>query len=391
MRGIAAMMVVYGHAAMLMPMQYNTAFTTEVVLFEAKSAVVFFFVLSGFVLGESVRRLISDGLPLWLARYAVIRIFRLVPVFWLSKVLGAAVCIVSARYQLSDMGPWYYMAAAKSPPTWGALIEGLATLSISFNGVLWSIRLEYWMIALLPPMVLLSHRIPVWADLVVILAGCGIGRALIYPSMHGFEFADLCYSYCFYIGVALSKIVDALDRFRPLLCSGVTAILSFALMLRLQRLTAGGFDWGTKLILDGVLSAPLVAWADVTRRSLGARLLSVRPLVRLGDMSYSVYAYGQCLLVLTTIIVVPMLPHEMMNNPWGGAFITLLCPTVSLALLLPLSWLSYVYVEQKSTRLGRRISLAIPSLLLGRIPAPSAARSAPLPEKQRFISKARVG
>ena len=51
-------------------------------------------------------------------------------------------------------------------------------------------------------------------------------------------------------------------------------------MLRLQRLTAEGFDWGNKLILDGLLSAPLIAWAHVTRRSLGARLLTVRPLVR---------------------------------------------------------------------------------------------------------------
>ena len=170
MRGIAALMVVYGHAAMLMPMQNNAAFTTEVVLFEAKSAVVFFFVLSGFVLGESVRRLLSDGLPLWFARYAIIRIARLLPIFWLSTVLGAAICIVSARYQLSDMGPWYYSAAAKNAPTWGALVDALAKLSISFNGNLWSIRVEYWMIALLPPMVLgqilpLSSQAAAWGVL----------------------------------------------------------------------------------------------------------------------------------------------------------------------------------------------------------------------------------
>jgi len=49
MRGIAAMMVVYGHAVYLMPMQTNAALTTQVVLFEANSAAVFFFfVLSGF-------------------------------------------------------------------------------------------------------------------------------------------------------------------------------------------------------------------------------------------------------------------------------------------------------------------------------------------------------
>jgi peptidoglycan/LPS O-acetylase OafA/YrhL len=336
-----------------------------------------FFVLSGFVLGESVQRLLSDGLPLWLARYVIIRIARLLPVFWLSTVLAAAIYIASAHYQLADMGVWYYAVAPKNPPTWAALIEALATLSTSFNGVLWSIRVEYWMIALLPPMVLLSRRIPLWADLVIILAGCGLGRTLIYPSLSGSELAFLCYAYCFYIGVALPKIIEALGRFRSLLCSGVTAILSFAMMLRLQRLTAGGFDWGTKLILDGLLSAPLIAWAHVTKLSFGARLLTLRPLVPVGDMSYSVYAYGQSLLVLTTIIVVPMLPYGMRSDRWGAALITLLCPTVSLALLLPLSWISYVQAEQRATRFGRRIAVAITSLRRSGIPAPIAMQSVP--------------
>lgn len=57
--------------------------------------------------------------------------------------------------------------------------------------------------------------------------------------------------------------------------------------------------------------------------------------------------------------------------------LTLLCPTVSLVILLPMSWLSYVYVEQKAPCLGRRFSLAISSFLPRGIPTPSAMQSVP--------------
>jgi hypothetical protein len=56
---------------------------------------------------------------------------------------GCSNCIVSARHQLADMGVWYYMVASKNPPTWSMLIEALAKLQISFNGALWSIRVEF--------------------------------------------------------------------------------------------------------------------------------------------------------------------------------------------------------------------------------------------------------
>jgi peptidoglycan/LPS O-acetylase OafA/YrhL len=120
MRGIAAMIVVYGHAMFLVPIEANALFVKESLLFQAKTAVVFFFVLSGFVLWESVRRLQCDGSPLWFARYVVTRLTRLVPIVWSSTLLGAAVAIISSRYQLSDMGEWYYAIAAKSAPTWDA-------------------------------------------------------------------------------------------------------------------------------------------------------------------------------------------------------------------------------------------------------------------------------
>ena len=73
----------------------------------------------------------------------------------------------------------------------------------------------------------------------------------------------------------------------------------------------------------------------------------------LGDMSYSVYAYGVSLLIPVTIATVSVLPHGLRASPHGGAFITLFCPTLSLALLLPLSWISYTWVELPAVKFGR--------------------------------------
>jgi peptidoglycan/LPS O-acetylase OafA/YrhL len=234
------------------------------------------------------------------------------------------------------------------------------------------------MIAILPPMVILSRKIPVWADAVVILAGCALARIVVDQSLYKpTEFlAVACWAYCFYVGVALPKVVASLGRHRWILCSGVSAMLSLTLMVGLTVILHSRATWGTKLILDGLLTAPMIAWAHVTTGSIGAKMLRLRPLVVLGDMSYSVYAYGTSLLIPTAIVIVSMFPHSMRTEPRGGAVLTLLCPTVSLVILLPMSWLSYVYIEQKATDLGRRISLAIASLRLRGVREPTGQRSA---------------
>jgi len=351
MRGIAALVVVYGHAAGLRPPQLNAAFRYELV-FQAKTAVVFFFVLSGFVLGSSVRRL--RGESLWFGRYVVIRIARLVPIFCTSTLLGAAVAVISLRHPITDMGPWYYAVTSSQAPTLAQVFDTLLTQQISFNGVLWSIRVEYWMIPLLPLMVLVSDRASSLIDIIIIALGCALAACVVNKSLY--EPSDLwavpCWAYCFYLGVALNKIIQSLGRFGELLFSGGSALIAFVLMIVLLHYLRGGL-WGAKLIIDGLLSTVLVGWAHKNHDSIGARLLQWRPLVLLGDMSYSVYAYGVSLLIPVTIATVSVLPHGLRASPHGGAFITLFCPTLSLALLLPLSWISFTWVELPAVKFGR--------------------------------------
>jgi len=128
------LMVVHGYAAYPMPTQTNAAFTTQVVIFGGQLGRCFFFVLSGFVLGESVRRLLSDSLRLWPARYVLIRIAPTATSILTFHCIGG-----SSLYRVSVLSIGRYgssVTASKIPPTWAALSEALATLSICFKGVL---------------------------------------------------------------------------------------------------------------------------------------------------------------------------------------------------------------------------------------------------------------
>ena len=343
MRGIAAIVVLFGHAAVLTTLNSWSHFSD--VVFQAHTAVIFFFVLSGFVLRDSVLRLRADGLPLWFARYAVIRFGRLLPIYWLSTVAGAVVYSACSNAHLEGMGWWYY-AVAGGPWTLQHLLSAMMHLGDDFNGALWSVRVEYWMILILPPMVLLYGRSPLWLDGCVILGGCLIGRWLILPALSGSELAFACYAYCFYLGVALPKIIEATGRLRRFFFSGPTAIAAILLMMWLAYRVSGGWDWGSTLIADGLLCGVVVAWGHLARPSFGTALLTIRPLVTLGDISYSFYAFGTPVLTLVAAMLVPTLPSWMRHDAGGGAFIDIFCPSVALLILLPLSMQSYRYIER---------------------------------------------
>lgn len=343
MRGIAALIVLFGHAAVLTASNSWSLFAA--VVFQAHTAVIFFFVLSGFVLRDLVLRLRADGSPLWFIRYAVIRFGRLLPVYWLSTLVGAVVYSACANVHLEGMGWWYY-AVSGSPWTLQQLISAMMHLGIDFNGALWSVRVEYWMIVILPPMVLLYGRAPLWLDVCIIGAGCLIGRWLILPALSGSELAFVCYAYCFYLGVALPKIIAASGRLQRFFFSGPAAIAAVLLMMRLAYLVDAGWDWGSTLIADGLLCGVVVAWGHLERPSFGRSLLTIRPLVTLGDISYSFYAYGTPVLALVAAMLVPTLPSWMRHDAGGGAFIDIFCPSVALLILLPLSAQSYRYIEK---------------------------------------------
>jgi peptidoglycan/LPS O-acetylase OafA/YrhL len=107
LRGLAALSVLFGHAALILP---PTPFTTlQGALFQAGPAVVLFYVLSGYVLGQSLLR---DG-GFW--PFAWRRLTRLLPVLWASIALGAAVGAAMHGHQISGSSGWFDIFPRSKP------------------------------------------------------------------------------------------------------------------------------------------------------------------------------------------------------------------------------------------------------------------------------------
>jgi len=64
------------------------------VLIEPNTAVILFYVLSGFVLGEALRRHTPISELRHLGGFAVRRLWRLLPVMWLSILFAAAITLL---------------------------------------------------------------------------------------------------------------------------------------------------------------------------------------------------------------------------------------------------------------------------------------------------------
>jgi peptidoglycan/LPS O-acetylase OafA/YrhL len=342
LRGLAALTVMVGHASLLLP---QTRFSlVEGTLFEQNSAVVFFYVLSGFVLGESLRR--GRGARAFIIR----RLARLLPVFWSSIALGVVVAFVLRHAPIEGAGGWFndnFLSISTKPHD---IVLNVVGLSVSINGALWSIQTEFAMVPLLLVLVPLAERMSNEQNFLVlglILVICD-GALLPYGIAHA-SARPLGYVYCFYLGIVIPRIIgiSPLKRFlqseKAVLAGlGLAALFHVLMMKNL-------FSIPTKFTFDAIVSAQIVAYVMVTPRV--ANFLRASLLVGLGDISYSFYAYGQIVLAASAFGL-----FRISTTPWWEihpALFILSALAIGLAVAVPMAWASYRWIELPGIALGR--------------------------------------
>jgi len=213
LRGIAALCVAVGHAFTVMRngriedahftlRPGNALLAAGELLFQPNTAVILFYVLSGFVLGESLRRRAAPNERSHLGAFGARRLWRLLPVMWLSILFAAAVAVLLRGATFAGTTAWFdqFSSVAVSP---AILLENLLGLSHSINSVLWSIQIELVMILLLPPMAWLSARTSLWLD-AVIIGALYLGAIEFWGVVPNF----VLFAYCFYLGAALPKFLS---------------------------------------------------------------------------------------------------------------------------------------------------------------------------------------
>lgn len=354
LRGVAALMVLLGHSKLLL--DYRTDLKLTQMVLQPNSAVLFFYVLSGYVLGGSIRRTIQMDAPLAsFTAFVVKRLTRLLPVYWIAIFVGALTYIIVEHQPINGVDPWFggnFGGAAGVTPSEIAI--NLIGRRPSMNGALWSVQIELFIIPVLPLLVLLARRVPLWADIVIIAILCAISIRLMFGPVSGTPLNFVAYLYFFYLGIVLPKFMQ---RFRSLFASGtlfgcgITSFLFFG-----ATHVVFGISFPGKLVIDGAISAVIIAFVLNSETSATGRLLSLRPLIWLGDISYSFYAYATCILMMVAFGIIVNVPQEWLLAAPGAPFITSSAAVLTLVVALPLAFFSYTYVELPFMSLGRRLA-----------------------------------
>jgi peptidoglycan/LPS O-acetylase OafA/YrhL len=331
----------------------NALLAAGELLIQPNTAVILFYVLSGLVLGVSLRRHAAASVRGRLSGFAIRRLWRLLPVMWLSILFAAAAAILMRGAVFAGTTAWFaQFAAVVLSPT--ILLENLLGLSYSINSVLWSIQIELVMIALLPPMAWLSGRTSLAVD-VAIVAALYLGAVKFWGAVPNVAL----FAYCFYLGVVLPKFL-ANDRSARWLGNGFGVIVALALLVLVEYLYVSGRLWlPYKFLVDAVVSAYLLAFVLLRPDCKGARFLDRPALVWLGDVSYSFYCYAMAVLLVVAWVLLTVMPTPFATSDLGATVIVLATAGLCVAISLVLAAVSFAFIEKPCMAIGRAWSKRI--------------------------------
>ena len=352
LRGLAAMAVSAHHASLILPLAGWQLLLVEhaQILMNGRAAVTLFFVLSGLVLGLSLRRT-HGAFDLSISQFYLRRIFRIVPAFFVCTSLIAAYLVFVYSDGPGPGGYWFehFFGAYHQPVTARQVVMNLLFRDDSLNGIAWTLRIEIECSFLLPLFHWAASRLTLRQNIFLLLALPLVGLQLRGPGK---------YFYMFFAGYLLPLIGPAL--FAPLrqqprrAALGVVAAGAAMLFARL----IGENDvllQGAGLAVECLGAAGLIGML-LYGPELKAYLGLDRALVRFyGRISYSYYLWHYFLLFLVTRFALELVSRELMlASPLMWSFLLWL---ISMLIATLAAYLSYRFVETPCIGLSKSICL----------------------------------
>jgi peptidoglycan/LPS O-acetylase OafA/YrhL len=269
-------------------------------------AVVFFLILSGFSLAVSAA---GRGWRLGgLARFARRRAWRILPPYWAALAFSLIIAWTVVRQ------PHAGTPGARTVVVFALMLQDIVPAATP-NGAFWSIGVEALLYLAFPVALWLCRRLGVAAMLgcatVPVVAVAVLAYGGNPPDDHWLAPQLLP---VFAAGIAAAGIVAAGDRTRrrpwAVLAAAAAVPVAAFVLLRGARWTVTHYFW-VDLAVTPALTLIVVAVA-VGRPVALVRLLSLRPLVRLGSYSYSLYLIHLPIVVAISLVLVgPRLGHGL--------------------------------------------------------------------------------
>ncbi len=293
LRGLCAIFVCLFH------FHSRSAISTSVFVRSSWQFVDFFFVLSGFVIAANYRQRLADGQSRW--RFLGLRLGRIYPlhVFVLALFVATELAALPLAHA-PGMRPLF--DASRAPiaiPLHLLMLQSVGLMPrLTWNDPAWSIATEFWAYVAFAAIVpVVRGRL----DLILVAVVVACPLILLVATPWGINVTwDWGLVRCFY-GFALGVLCwtawqrlgrDASGNRTWWTLGEATAIVAVVVFV----MATGSSRWN-------LLGPPLFATAVLVfaaERGLVSRLLSVRPLLFLGTLSYSVYmlhSYVQARLV----------------------------------------------------------------------------------------------
>lgn len=373
-RGIAALYVAFGHtlAAILLfdyklsifgqPSVRDTVLKFVGCVFNAETAVVVFFVISGLVIGRALdQRGAQQALPAGssASRYVLFVIrrgLRLYPAHIAATIgiLGLAWLFLIGQPPI-DFSPYpkmnpgfaaWFNGDAFNPLRWKEVIGTGALLTWRVNLVVWSLYVEMWVAPLLPLFHVLSRKHDARIDAVVF-------AALLALALVTWGHYLTSYWFVFYLGMLVEsrgrRWAEVLSRN---LGVGGALALTYAVMV-VPDLTIPAPVAGrpvSVVIAEAFCAFTLISLVVRCGDWQGFRVLDHAVVRWNGRLSYSFYLWH--LMILTVIAhvlyarVAPEVMHGFELPIFVGVFVS------SVAIALGIAHLSYHYVERPGVKLG---------------------------------------
>lgn len=349
LRGLAALMVLLHHCTVYyaLPDQW---FELAERLFNGRAAVILFFVLSGYVLTLSIlRQPITVGNTL---KFYYRRAWRIYPALVFAVAIGFCYWLLfKGAPRPPVMSDWMSLAYRQTNPGMAALVTPFLGFGGQYPVAVWTISIELVGSALIPFLALALTRSKwvFWGLTVVLLGVMLLMTQRLFGSTKYLVYFAFGASIVLW-GPWLAKVLA--DR-RVAAAAAVASIAALLLIQQVPGWLAGSRSTAPDIayLLEGIAATALVAIVAVHREA--APLFKAPALVFLGDISYGLYLLHLPVLVFVAGIGTEWLRVPgMVDNPFIATAILIV---VTLATTIPLSWLTYRFIELPGIAMGRRL------------------------------------
>jgi peptidoglycan/LPS O-acetylase OafA/YrhL len=295
-------------------------------IFPGAAAVSLFFVLSGFVLGETLKR---SGQQSRYDVFMVRRLFRILPALWASVLVAAVIWNELAQpVGLVDVGRHLWLSE-----TW-------------LNSPLWSLRVEIVNSALMPVMWWSCRRLNLTGQLAVLLGLLGL-------SAHSFGLNSIGYSCAFWLGLMIPgagrELIARLNR-RSATLLFVSSVIAICLSRDLALLSGMHIGRLIAIFPSFYIISFLTHVPDSRLRSL----MQSAPARCLGRISYSFYLFHYPALDLTSLGMVALAGAGYWEA--HAVFGQVLLFVLALPTTVVMASLSWCFIERPGIRLGKMVT-----------------------------------